>query len=191
MKTLFCNIGSAAGLAACLAASPATPAFAKTVVMDAGSSALTAGSSFAWAATSTAMVDPASTGLANEITGQRLQASIVNALSGHGYRQRAAASEADLVVSYHVAVGRKQDVRVNDTSYRACGPRRCWTGWTGSPSVSTYEYTQGTLVIDLVDRRSGRLVWRATSEKRVDADDLTQAKLDSIVARMMKSLPTA
>jgi hypothetical protein len=49
--------------------------------------------------------------------------------------------------------------------------------------------TQGTLVLDLVERETGRLVWRATSEKQVSGTDVSQEKLTKLLNQMTRSLP--
>ena len=44
-------------------------------------------------------------------------------------------------------------------------------------------------MLDLIERESGRLVWRATSEKRVTGKDVSQEKLTALLRQMTKSLP--
>jgi hypothetical protein len=57
------------------------------------------------------------------------------------------------------------------------------------PAQSPTITTQGTLVLDLVERESGRLVLRATSEKRVTGQDVSQEVLAKLLNQMTKSLP--
>ena len=44
-------------------------------------------------------------------------------------------------------------------------------------------------MIDITDRSSGSLAWRATSDKRVDSGDATQAAITAIVMDMTEALP--
>lgn len=169
----------------------ATTAEAKTVVIQAPSPALGAGASYAWAPTSSALIDPASSAAANRITAQRLQNAIETNLAAHGYRQAPGLPVSDLTVSFHVGLKQRSGTRIGDTGATFCGLRGCLRTWSGNPTVTAYEYTQGSLVIDLVDRRTGRLVWRAASQDRVAQKDLSQVRLNAIVAKMMKSLPPA
>lgn len=189
MKKLI--IFAAAVLAAAInfAPFPISIARAKTVVVQADAPALAAGSSYAWAPTNSALVDPASTAVANEITAKRLQTAIETTLAGHGYRKATGVSAANLAVSFHVVVQQQKDARVVDNGVRVCGWRGCVRTWAGNPTVTTYNYNHGTLVIDLVDRKTGALVWRAVSEDRVSANDVTQEELNETVAKMMKALP--
>jgi hypothetical protein len=57
--------------------------------------------------------------------------------------------------------------------------------------VRTIRYTEGTLVLDLKDRSSGELAWRATSQKRVDEGGGSQEKINAVIAELVKSLPGA
>jgi hypothetical protein len=49
---------------------------------------------------------------------------------------------------------------------------------------------QGTLVLDLMERRTGRLVYRATSEKEVGSKDADPGRLNALLKEMTKSLPS-
>jgi len=166
-----------------------TTAEAKVVVVQTGAPALAAGSSYAWAPTSSAVVDRADPALANEITGTRLRVAIDAALAGRGYRRSGLPATADLAVSFHVVLKQQQGAAVTDNAAVFCGWRGCIRRWSTAAAVTPYNYTQGTLVLDLVDRSSGQLVWRAASEKRVTASDVSQARLNALVAEMMRSLP--
>jgi hypothetical protein len=162
-----------------------TTADAKTVVMQSGSPALAAASTYSWAPTNSATVDPASMAVANEITARRLQTAIETALAGRGYRKATGPAAGDLAVSFHVAVSQQRGAAVADPGVRFCGWRGCLRT---APIVTQYNYTQGNLVIDLVSRRTGELVWRAASEQRIEPGDLSQAQLNALLAKMMKSL---
>lgn len=191
MIVLFRSATIAVAACATFGSFHATTADAKTLVMQSASPALAAGSSYGWAPTSSALVDPASSAVANQITARRLQTAIETNLTAHGYRKSPAPGGSDLAVSFHVSLTQQQGVRVNDTGGTVCGWRGCVRSWSSTPSVTSYNYTQGTLVIDLVDRRTGELVWRAASEDQITQSDLSQDHLNKMVGKMMKSLPKA
>jgi hypothetical protein len=93
-------------------------------------------------------------------------------------------------VAYYVGLQPKTDYRV-DTYGGAYGYGYGW-GLYGAPSnvdVRAINYVDGTLILDLKDRASGQLAWRATSEKRINDGDGAQDKLDALVANMVTSLP--
>ena len=56
-----------------------------------------------------------------------------------------------------------------------------------------HEYEAGTLVLDLVDNRTNRLVWRGWAQETVegvlDNEDEMARQIDEAVTRMMARLP--
>lgn len=178
------NIIRLIALAATLGLTLAAPATAKVNVIQSASPALARGSSFAWApvpARGFGLPDPQ---IANEITAERLARLTEVVLTNKGYHQIADASQADLVVAYTIVILPEAGARL--TADAAGCPPLC----AGSDySLDIQHFTQGTLVLDLVERETGRLVWRATSEKRVTGKDVTQEKLEALLRKMTKSLP--
>ena len=142
----------------------ATPASAKVNVIQSASPALARGSSFAWAPVPARGFGVADPKIANEVTADRLRGLTEITLTNKGYRQLDDASQADLLVAYTIVIVPEAEA-----------------GLTA---------TQGTLVLDLIERESGRLVWRATSEKQVTGKDVSQEKLTALLRQMTKSLPS-
>jgi|SRR6185369_5646663 len=169
---------------AILIAAAATAVEAKVSVIQSASTALAPGSSFAWAPSvgvAYGRTDPA---LTNEIAADRLQMATASALVSKGYRQVGSPREADLLVAYKVVLLPGREARLS-------GSGGCRFGFCRAPSYSldTSQYTEGTLVLDLTERQTGRLVWRATSEKRVSGKDASPEKLSALLREMTKSLP--
>lgn len=167
----------------------------KVSTLQSSSVALTPGSTYAWAPVDTAARSGADPRVANDIIQERLRIAVDTALAAKGFRQVADPAQATLLVAYHVGLQNQTETRVETFGGggTACGFRGCVHGWGvyGPPSVdvSNINYTQGTVILDLIDRASGKLAWRATSEKRVDQNDATQAGMNAIFADMTKSLP--
>ena len=160
---------------------------ARVAVTQAPSAALAPGSSYAWAPVAGQAYGYADPMLANEITGQRLRVAIESNLAKRGYRQTMLGG-ADFMVSYRVVLQPRHEARLTGTG-GFCGPFGC-----RAPSgyqVKREDYTQGTLVLDLVETRTGRLVYRATSDKKLSSKDTTPKALDSLIAGMIKALPAA
>src|SRR5688572_979081 len=101
---------------------------------------------------------------------------------------RATAERADLFVHYHAAVNERLEV----ATHPGAGFRDCF-GDDCRPDVATYE--AGTLVIDLVDASTHRLVWRGWAEHRLEdmLDDPVEVKrrVDTAVRRIFATLPPA
>lgn len=183
----------AAALAVCLPLAACESPGGKVSVLT-GQTPLT-GSTYAWAPFQPGSGDPR---VDNDIIRERIRTAIDTNLAAKGYSQ-VDPSKAKLLVSYHV--GLKSGTDYSATSMGppggvACGVRGCIGGYGwgmyGAPrdvDIRSINYTEGAVMLDLVDAASGKLAWRATSQKRVDEKDGTQDGLNAIVADMVKTLP--
>jgi hypothetical protein len=91
-------------------------------------------------------------------------------------------SHADVYVATHVLVDAHtlQDLEDPDD----------WEFWTGVGNIDAVDVGAGTLVIDLVDRASGRLVWRglaATGVSGIPSKKLK--KIDKLVGKLFRLYP--
>ncbi len=91
---------------------------------------------------------------ANPINKQRIERAIKKEMIELGYE---ASEEPDLLVSWYVTV---EDKRVMDV-YRDFYHR--WAYY----AVNVYEYQEGTLVIDMIDRKKNEVVWHGKTSERV------------------------
>ena len=139
--------------------------------------------------------------LSSEEAVTELKAAVEGALAGRGYRQVSDPSSANLLVQYHIGLQNRTETRVDTFGAPiggpvACGVRGCiggfgW-GMYGPPmdvDVRNINYVEGTVMLDLIDKASGKLAWRATSQKRLDQSDADQAGVNAIFADMVKTLP--
>lgn len=164
-------------------------AAAKVSVVQSPSPALARGNAYAWAPLMGEGIASSNPEINNPIVLERLQGAIESSMAMRGYRKIDDAEKADLIISYHVVLRDMKDVSISGVG-AICGPRLRCTAPT-SYSVNEQEYTQGTLVLDLRERASGNLVWRATSDKKVKSKDASQEKLNKELLKMTESLPPA
>ena len=112
-----------------------------------------------------------------------LQGAVERRLTASGF-ELAGDTEPDLLVHYHASVNQKVDVYEADRPYGYCYVN-C------EPRV--VEFEQGTLVIDIVDRRTNKVVWRGWSQDTmtgvIDNQDRLEAQVEEGVTRMMLLLP--
>ena len=81
----------------------------------------------------------------------------------------------DVVVVYHIAFDKKQDITTFSSGYGGYGPYGYgWGGGWGTTDVRVNEILVGTLVIDVAEASKKAIVWRGMGVKEVD----TQAKPD-------------
>ena len=114
--------------------------------------------------------------LDNSLMRKRIEVMVGQQLIAKGLRQVGLEDHPDLLIHFWVGVKDKQ--RVESTGM-AGGPyyrgRYAWgPGYYGG--VTTYEYQEGTLIVDLAESSKNELVWRArivetledTQEKNLD-----------------------
>lgn len=115
----------------------------------------------------------------NEIFEGRVQAAVDRQLAARGL-ERATSGTSDLVVHYHATVHQRIDLSDREP-FDPCA--------TCKPFI----YDAGTLVIDLVDAKSGKVLWRGWSEGNVDGVVAEQrwleARIEEDVTRMFRQLP--
>jgi len=106
---------------------------------------------------------------------------------GYAYTE----TNPDLLLNFYANVEDKQEIRSTPASVGYYGYRGSFGYGMSTPTVETYEYKQGTLTIDLVDRSKNALVWNATAEGKVskEARKNPGPAIDAIVADMMGPLP--
>jgi hypothetical protein len=83
-------------------------------------------------------------------------------LTAKGLRQVGLEDRSDLLVHFWVSVKDKERVESTGVSGGAYGGRYGWRTGYYSGGVTTYEYQEGTLIVDLAESSKKELVWRAT-----------------------------
>ncbi len=86
------------------------------------------------------------------------------------YQSAAAGAKPDFIVSYHVVIEEKIDPRSYDDLY-GFGyygrPYRYPSPFFHGPGTGLRVYNQGSLIIDIVDAKTEKPIWRGVSEKRL------------------------
>ena len=95
---------------------------------------------------------------------------------------------ANALVLLHGVRESKQELSTFYTGYGGWG----WGGWGGMSTAHTrsYEYTQGTLVVDMFDTASKQLVFRGVAQAELsDKPEKNQKKAKKAVEKMFKKFP--
>jgi hypothetical protein len=112
-----------------------------------------------------------------------VEGAVEKSLAARGLA-RAQTGTPDLLLHYHASVTQRLDVDSMDR-------RRGYCSGDCAPRVTEYE--QGTLVLDVVDARTNRLVWRGWAQDTIDGvledQALMERKIDEAVRRMMARFP--
>ena len=116
----------------------------------------------------------------NQFFQERIEAALERHLNTRGF-EKTTAEASDLSIHYYPSVAQLVNPNGVDRPYATCD------------DCEPYVYDAGTIVIDLVDARTHRLVWRGWAEGGIDGvvDDQTwmEKRVDDTVARIMERLP--
>jgi Domain of unknown function (DUF4136) len=91
-------------------------------------------------------------------------------------------ASADLRIHYHANVRQRIDVDTTDRQYGYA---------SGDRQPQLIEFEQGTLVVDVIDASTNRLVWRGWAQDSVNPEDSDRLhrQIDAAVPRMFKQFP--
>lgn len=113
-----------------------------------------------------------------------LQGAVEKQLEAKGFGRAANGAPADLLIHYHASVNQRLDVYRADQQYGYC---------YGNCEPQVTDFEQGTLVIDVVDAKTKKVVWRGWAQDTMTGVIDNQARLekqvDEGVTKMMLLLP--
>lgn len=111
----------------------------------------------------------------------RLQRVIIKEMEKKGMTYDA--GSADLLLDFHVTVESKetQVYRFEQERYNLLDP-------ADTPDV--YYYLEGTVIIDMVDRETGEMVWRSEAQRYLELNpDLSEANLQKGISIVLRGFP--
>ena len=117
----------------------------------------------------------------NPINEERLRMSVDAHLAMIGLRMNT--TNPDVVVVTHVTTKERQELRVSGFGY---GPG--WGGGYGTANVETY--IDGTLVLDLYDAHTKKMVWRGVATATAsDKPTKNASKINKALDKMFEKFP--
>jgi hypothetical protein len=166
-------------------------------VTQSSATAVAPGSTYAWAPIDSDTQRGSDPRVSNEEIQRHIVAAVDNALAAKGFRRVADPAQATLLVSYYLGLSSRSQVQssyLGPVGPNACGFSGCVDGWGvyGYPTrdVTTMHYNEGTMILDLVDRASGELAWRATTQRPVHSATPDQQRLNIVASELVQSLPS-
>jgi hypothetical protein len=131
----------------------------------------------------TSKMDPM---LQNSIMNRELRADLAQAFDARGYS--ADTTSPDFAVAYYASARDKLNVTYWDYGYPFWRPWR-WA-WGPAPVAQVSEYTQGTVIVDVIDPSSGRLLWRGRGVSKVSDNPKTyERELAKAVTAIVDKFP--
>lgn len=131
-------------------------------------------------------VDSTTRAQINDINVRRIQGATNRVLAEKGYR--VVSDNPDFLVAIHAGTQEKLDLVSSGYRYGPYG--RWYGGYRGG--IDVYRYTEGTLVIDVVDASSKQLIWRGSAQGTVNpgmAPEEIEHRIDEAVAKILERFP--
>ena len=125
------------------------------------------------------------------LTTRYLKAAVTREMKSRGYTYLE--KDPDLLINFNIKFKEKQQIRT--TAYPAgyygyrWGYYGAWGGY--NYDTYTYEYTEGTMNIDIVDRRRKQMVWEGVAIGRVRQEDYdhVEKSIDKTVNLIFQKFP--
>ena len=119
----------------------------------------------------------------NAVFRDYLEGAIEKRMAAKGY-ERGVGGQADLLLHYHASVNQKVDVYEADRSYGY---------YPGATESRVVEFEQGTLILDVIDAKTNRLIWRGWAQDSmtgiIDNQRRLEQQVEEGVTKMMIFLP--
>jgi Domain of unknown function (DUF4136) len=113
-----------------------------------------------------------------------VQGAVERGLAAKGF-ERVASGQPDLLIHYHATISKRIDVNRIDREYGYC--------WDEACTARVVEYEAGTLILDVVDARTNRVIWRGWAQDSLDGvlgnQDRMARTINEAVKRMLERLP--
>ena len=100
-----------------------------------------------------------------------------------GVRNISAGDDPDILIKYFL--GAEDKVQVTDWGYRYSD---YYWGY-GGRQIDVYQFTQGTLVVDIVDAETNTLIWRGTATDTVDGSQRSPEEMQTRVNNVINNWP--
>ncbi len=120
----------------------------------------------------------------NSLLDKRIRDAVDAAMATKGFTVDV--ENPDVVVVYHTGMQNKVDV--TDWGYSYSGS---YWGWAGR-DIDVYNYTEGTLLVDLVDAKKKELVWRGSASGVVQpgsTPEQIQQRLNDVTSQIFENYP--
>lgn len=121
----------------------------------------------------------------NELNDKRIKMAVQEQLSNRGYKY--AVESPDLILHYHIIVKDQSTVITEPFGY-SYGP------YWNRMNTNVYTYKEGTLILDLMDRKTNNLIWRGwavTDVKELYSPKEVEDIINKVVSKIFKDFPKA
>ena len=126
----------------------------------------------------------------NTLVLNRIRDAVARALDAKGY-VRADAGHADFLADFATTTRERIDVVDWPSSWGWSSFHDPWCGsWWWDRQVDVFQYTEGTLLLGMLDPAKHELLWRGTATMPVEEDFADRALIDEVVAKVLADFPS-
>ena len=125
----------------------------------------------------------------SELNHDRIIKAIKAEMLKKGFQENTSAP--DLLVLSATILKQKQSVSATTDYYGYGGMYRPygWGGGMGTTTYNVYDYIDGSLIIDVVDSKTQKLIWEGIGNKEIDAPKDPDKNIPIAVAKIMAGFP--
>jgi hypothetical protein len=130
---------------------------------------------------------------------ERIDRAFIHALELKGLQIVADPAKADALITWHLVAQEKTDVRSTGSGvsmgygvgrYGGYNSRAAYSCWNCAPDVRVTQYTQGTLIVDVIDPAMQKSVWRSVIQSRLKANqEATEEERNASAKRILAKFP--
>ena len=135
----------------------------------------------------------------SDIQRNRVDEALRYALELKGLKLIDDASEADMLISWHLVTQNKTDVRTYHVpdygygghyGYNRYSRYNCWSCTPYRTEVNVQNYTQGTFIVDMIDPELRQSVWRGVTQSKLKGQgNEEQASYNEAAVVIFESFP--
>jgi len=128
----------------------------------------------------------------NDIQAERIQNALAAQLGANGFTE--SAQDPDFIVAFYARTKEKTQVESNGPGF-GFGPDFGWGygipyrarwRWGFGPDIWTYTYTQGCVMVDIIDRQKGELIWRGVVKDTVNGIGQSEKQANQAAKDLVK-----
>ena len=117
-----------------------------------------------------------------------LMNSVNREMASRGLRQ---SDSPDVLIDFMVAAEARMDVRTTSSGmtsvHRSHWGRGCCNTWP-TYQTTVRQYTEGTLLIDLIDPAANAMVAEGAAQSRISSNKMTQQQSDKVIGQIMADM---
>jgi len=119
---------------------------------------------------------------------RRLRRVVTDVLAEKGFEPAPIPPAADLLLTYYISIRKELKVDLVGTTYYGGYTYGYWPT-AGYSTARVREYAAGTLVVDIIDRESGRAVWTGVVTGTAQNENPSGDRIQQVMEALLEEFP--